>query len=159
MGGLGPHAGFKLCLFGACADQAFGHVAYHVGSSLTSKRDWRDVDVRLILPDTEYAAIFDAGRLDPAMHNRAWTALGHEMTGLPIDFQIQSQTASDEFDGPRSALIVLDTQLPVVTTRPVSALTDPIRHGMMPGSHERAYGPECLCGQSWPCPHANLELP
>ena len=43
--------------FGSQAFFAFGHMPYHVGSSLNNKRDWRDVDVRLILPDDEYAAM------------------------------------------------------------------------------------------------------
>jgi hypothetical protein len=119
--GVGPHDGYLLRLFGAHVDQAFGHVPFQVGSSLTEKRDWRDVDVRLLLPDEEYAEYFgdpqgethDAVRL--RLWNLAWTTLGQKMTGLPIDFQIQPLYAANaEFDGPRSALVLRASELPVV---------------------------------------------
>ena len=124
MGSLGPHDGFQLRLFGAYVDQAFGHTPYHVGSSLTDKHKYRDVDVRLILPDDEFAAYFGdplkAGWLSNKLNmwNFAWTTLGKKVTGLPIDFQIQQQTlANDQFDGVRSALLILDTDFPVVRTK------------------------------------------
>ena len=113
--GVGPHAGYLLRLFGAHVDRAFGHVSYQVGSSLTEKRDWRDVDVRLILADDEYEVYADAGQR--RMHELAWSAFGQQMTGMPIDFQIQQQTAAnEEFDGQRSALLLFDTDLPTVRT-------------------------------------------
>lgn len=119
--GVGRPECYLLKLFGAHVDQAFGHVPYHVGSSLTEKRGWRDVDVRLLLPDDEYTAYFG----DPATPEHdgprrmvwelAWSTLGRKMTGLPIDFQIQAQTlANEEFDGPRSALLLRASELPVV---------------------------------------------
>ena len=88
--------------FVAIIHDAFGEYAYHVGSSLKTKRDWRDVDVRLILDDETYEAM---GFGDPANthHNAKWvafvkafSALGREMTGLPIDFQIQQRTYANE---------------------------------------------------------------
>lgn len=120
--GVGRPECYLLKLFGAHVNQAFGHVPYHVGSSLTEKRGWRDVDVRLILPDDEYAAYggdpFTGGHNGPlrrVMHELAWSTLGRKMTGLPIDFQIQCATlANAEFDGPRSALLVLSSELPFV---------------------------------------------
>lgn len=117
MGGLGPHAGFRLRIFGAMAQQGFGQPAYHVGSSLTQKHGWRDVDVRVLLPDDEHARL--ARLLDLRIQALAWSALGAELTGLPIDFQVQRQAAANaEFDGPRSALVLLDTDLPMVMTSP-----------------------------------------
>lgn len=119
---LGPHDGWMLRLFGAHVDQAFGHVPYHVGSSLGAKQPYRDVDVRLILPDDEYADLFgdpDEPGLDHKLRvwNLAWTALGHRMTGLPIDFQFQQQTyANREFGGPRGALVLLDVELPTAAS-------------------------------------------
>ena len=83
--------------FGEHVHRAFGHVCYHVGSSLKEKGGWRDVDVRLILPDDEYARM-ELG--DPAhpQHNKrwvslvlAWSSFGKQLTGLPIDFQIDRQ--------------------------------------------------------------------
>jgi hypothetical protein len=46
-------AGIWLNKFGTIVTDAFGHVPYQVGSSLFTK-EWRDVDVRLILPDDEF---------------------------------------------------------------------------------------------------------
>ena len=42
-------AGIWLVKFGTLVYDYFGHVPYHVGSSL-ERKDWRHVDVRLILP-------------------------------------------------------------------------------------------------------------
>jgi hypothetical protein len=104
-------AGIWLNKFGVIVRDYFGHVPYHVGSSLTTK-DWRDVDVRLILPDDEFAERFGGVhasfvRPDFAAITLAFSALGREMTGLPIDFQIQSRTWANEHYGShrRSALI------------------------------------------------------
>lgn len=52
----GMPAGIWLHKFGTLIRDYFGHVAYQVGSSL-DRKDWRDVDVRLILPDDEFAAL------------------------------------------------------------------------------------------------------
>jgi hypothetical protein len=95
--GVGMPATLLLDEFGYLVWAAFGAYPYHVGSSVL-KKQWRDVDVRLILDDEEYEAL---GLGDPkhAHHNAKWasltlafSALGKEMTGLPIDFQIQQQT-------------------------------------------------------------------
>src|SRR5450755_851650 len=53
LGGVGMPASLFLDEFGSQIWAAFGHCCYHVGSSLLSKQ-WRDVDVRLILNDEEY---------------------------------------------------------------------------------------------------------
>lgn len=103
-------AGIWLNKFGVIVCDYFGHVPYHVGSSL-SRKDWRDVDVRLILPDDEFAGRFGSvrGYVNPklAALTLAFAALGSEMTGLPIDFQIQPQSHANRVYGgqPRSALI------------------------------------------------------
>lgn len=104
-------AGIWLNKFGVIVRDYFGHVPYHVGSSLTTK-DWRDVDVRLILPDDEFEAMFGTLRAfhtDPkfAAITLAFSALAKEMTGLPVDFQIQPQSHANKLYGDhrRSALI------------------------------------------------------
>lgn len=105
-------AGIWLTKFGTIVHDYFGEVPYHVGSSLTSKQ-WRDVDVRLILPDDEFGRQF--GRNQSAETNPklaavtlAFAALGSQMTGLPIDFQIQPQSwANEKYPNRRSALIEL----------------------------------------------------
>lgn len=110
--GIGMPATLYLQDFGLVLFDAFGEMAYHVGSSLTGAT-WRDVDVRVMLDKAEYAAM---GLGDPKQQheNPKWVAmsmafslLGQKMTGLPIDFQIQeTETANAEFDSPRSALLV-----------------------------------------------------
>lgn len=116
--GVGRQDGWQLSVFGAHISQAFGHTPYQVGSSLTQKGGWRDVDVRLILPDDEYEEFFgdpftkqhNGPRL--MMWDLAWTMLGRELTKLPIDFQFQQQTlANEEHSGVRSALIITSSDL------------------------------------------------
>ena len=108
---VGMPAGILLGKYGVIITDYFGHTAYHVGSSLTTK-DWRDVDVRLILPDEEFEERFGVGAtyVHPklAAITLAFSALGKEMTGLPIDFQIQSRShANKVYPDKRSALIEL----------------------------------------------------
>lgn len=106
----GMPAGIWLNKFGVVIRDYFGHVPYHVGSSLRSK-DWRDVDVRLILPDEEFAERFGTNRsaeTNPklAAVTLAFAALGQQMTGLPVDFQIQPASwANEHYPTMRSALI------------------------------------------------------
>ena len=115
--GVGMPAHLLLHEFGSQVWAAFGEPPFHVGSSLTQKSGWRDVDVRLILDDTEYDAL-GLGKPNLPHQNGKWvalclafSALGKQMTGLPIDFQIQQQTrANEEYyrqDHPRSALGVV----------------------------------------------------
>ncbi len=112
--GIGMPATLWLQEFGDLLYLAFGEVPYQVGSSLTGKQ-WRDVDVRLIMPDEKYQTMGFGDPKNPHESPRwvayvlAFSALGKQMTGLPIDFQIQSQTEANENkanDGVRSALIV-----------------------------------------------------
>lgn len=108
----GMPAGIWLTKFGVIVHDYFGHVPYHVGSSLSSKQ-WRDVDVRLILPDEEFAERFgsrdSSAETNPKLGaiTLAFATLGQQMTGLPIDFQIQPESHANSVykDGPRSALI------------------------------------------------------
>lgn len=114
---VGMPFGLLLQEFGDHVWRAFGHMSYHVGSSLREKNGWRDVDVRLILPDAEYARL---GLGDPARPHQnqrwvslvlAWSSFGKTLTGLPIDFQIQQQTHAntDQVNKgqPRSALFTV----------------------------------------------------
>lgn len=109
--GVGMPAELRLQEFGSHCWSAFDTPAYLVGSALEKKTGWRDVDVRLILDDQIYA---DMGLGDPErpQENGKWVALclafsilGKEMTGLPIDFQLQQNTqANKEHTGNRSAI-------------------------------------------------------
>lgn len=106
---VGMPAGIWLTKFGVIVRDYFGHVPYHVGSSL-DRKDWRDVDVRLILPDGEFTTLFgknQSAETNPklAAITLAFATLGAQMTGLPIDFQIQPQSwANEHYGGARSAL-------------------------------------------------------
>lgn len=103
-------AGIWLTKFGVIVRDYFGHVPYQVGSSLRTK-DWRDVDVRLILPDGEMTERFGSNHSSEtnpklAAVTLAFAALGKQMTGLPIDFQIQPAShANAVYPDTRSALI------------------------------------------------------
>lgn len=71
---------------------------YLVGTVLTSP-DFRDVDVRMILADEEFDALF-TGRLSSSTLWEAFcltaTAWLRAETGLPIDFQVQRRTEANE---------------------------------------------------------------
>lgn len=108
--GVGMPAALRLDAFGRRIADAFGHHPYQVGSSLFG-REWRDVDVRLMLPDDEFDLLFPNHRTPPhadpkwALLCDAISELARAQTGLPVDFQIQRTTdANAEYDGPRSAL-------------------------------------------------------
>jgi hypothetical protein len=98
--------------FGAQLAAAFGEVAYQVGSSLSTTA-FRDVDVRVMLDDAQYEAM-GLGDPDRPHENARWvayalafSALGRQMTGLPVDFQLQQTShANAHDDGPRSALVL-----------------------------------------------------
>lgn len=91
--------------------KAFGGFGCYLVGSALQRADWRDIDVRYILPDEEFKALFpDADRrwendarwlfLNIAIAERLSRA-----TGLPVDFQFQPQThANERHDGPRHAL-------------------------------------------------------
>jgi hypothetical protein len=102
--GIGMPASLYLQDFGQLIYEAFGEIPYHVGSSLTAngKPTWRDVDVRLMLDDETYEKM-GLGDPESPHDNPKWVALvkvftayGRQLTGLPIDFQIQQQTHANK---------------------------------------------------------------
>jgi len=69
--------------------RAFGHPPYLVGTAgVGGASSYRDVDVRLILPDDEFTAICPE-RARWELLSMAIGAYLANCTGLPIDFQIQ----------------------------------------------------------------------
>jgi len=92
-------------------NQAFGEDVgiYLVGSS-TERPDFRDVDIRLMLPDDEYKRLFG----DPRFHeqNGLWSLICvsvsehlSRLSGVPVDFQIQDTTyANEKHSKPRQAI-------------------------------------------------------
>lgn len=90
----------------ACKPIAEGFDAhpYLVGSA-GERSDYRDVDVRLILADEEFDALFKARPKLWALLSRALTTYLRSRTGLPVDFQIQRRTeANEKHSKPRNAL-------------------------------------------------------
>lgn len=93
--GVGMPAWMWLHEFGDLCEQAFLAPAYLVGSALKTKQA-RDIDVRVHLSDSAFDHHFgqhDAfGRAGTgwAATCMAFAALGKQMTGLPVDFQVQS---------------------------------------------------------------------
>lgn len=120
--GVGMPQSLLLKQFGDYVRDAFGHMAYHVGSSLEKKDGWRDVDVRVLIPDEAWVAL-ELGEPGYEHNNRrwraitlAWSAFGRAHTGLPIDFQLQQQSyANREFGrdkgSSRSALFTAGAQV------------------------------------------------
>jgi hypothetical protein len=94
--------------------KAFDTCPYLVGSAMKTK-DYRDVDVRLILPDEEYDRLFHDAQ--SGYLNAFWSLLCTSISmylskasDLPIDFQIQRRTqANEQHSGPRHPIgIFLD---------------------------------------------------
>lgn len=112
--GVGMPAMLHLEAFGREINDAFGHLPYLVGLAAVGK-EWRDVDVRLMLPDTEFDALFPMHR-KPDRQDGKWgllcaalSELARVRTGLPVDFQIQRTSwANDRYPGPRHALGIHD---------------------------------------------------
>lgn len=79
-----------------------GEMAYQVGSSLTAE-DYRDVDIRVMLSHVDFYSlkkIMDIDRL-----NLAVSIWGQQVTGMPIDFQVQYVGyANEHHKGMRSAV-------------------------------------------------------
>lgn len=77
---------------------------YLVGSA-NAKADYRDVDVRVLLPDAQFDSLFKTKQREDGQ--RLWALICYAITGwlraetgLPIDFQIQRRTeANKKFGG------------------------------------------------------------
>ena len=84
--------------------EGFDTPPYLVGSA-GERPDFRDVDVRLILRDKEYDALFDSRPKLWGLLSRVIATYLRARTDLPIDFQIQRQTdANARHKKPRNAL-------------------------------------------------------
>jgi hypothetical protein len=91
--------------------EAFGGFGCYLVGSALERPDWRDVDVRYIMSDSDFAALFpNAGRCWE--QDARWLLLTisiserlSKVTGLPIDFQFQPQThANERHKGPRHSI-------------------------------------------------------
>jgi len=108
---VGAPAIFALSQACQQLNDAFGgYGCYLVGSAL-ERADWRDVDLRYIMSDEDFAVLFpNAGQHwenDPRwlLLTVAISERLSKVTGLPIDFQIQPQThANERHAKPRNAI-------------------------------------------------------
>jgi hypothetical protein len=111
---VGAPACFSLELACQPINRAFGGFGCYLVGSALERPDWRDIDVRYIMTDEEFAAEFPA--VNMAAHNwefdPKWILLTtgisaylSKASGLPVDFQFQPQThANERHKGPRNAL-------------------------------------------------------
>jgi len=93
---------------------AFGDFGCYLVGSALERADWRDVDIRFIMPDEDFKKVFPEAWVIGALweHDARWllinTAIAEHLsrlTQLPIDFQIQPQTfANEKHPGQRSAI-------------------------------------------------------
>lgn len=115
--GVGSPAYLELVRFGEVLHDVFGARAYLVGSA-TRGKDFRDVDVRVMLEDGEngeYWRWFPGGGMggnDPKWNGIcvAFSYYGAKMTGLNIDFQVQPITEANVLYGSefRQPLMLID---------------------------------------------------
>lgn len=107
---LSPHDHMLLSRWGRQLYEAFGEMPYLVGSVARADERWRDVDVRIKLPDDAQWLIefdFDAAIQSIRLRtiNLAVSMWGRQVTGLPIDFQFQPASEFHSYgDGVRHAL-------------------------------------------------------
>lgn len=80
--------------------EAFCHHPYLVGSS-SERPDFRDVDVRLMLPDGEFDSLFADRTSFWSLFCWAISEWLTKQTGLPVDFQVQRMTEANEKFGGR----------------------------------------------------------
>lgn len=77
---------------------------YLVGSCL-HRQDYRDVDLRAIMPDEDYDSMFGNSLMLRDLLAVAVSEWLAARTGLPIDFQFQRRAdANEDFDGERHAI-------------------------------------------------------
>lgn len=92
---LGPADVRLLDDWGEAIHSAFPEAigVYLVGSSMVRK-DWRDIDVRIVLRDADFTAL--SGVIRPRRLNLMLTLWGRQVTGLPIDCQVQAMSWANE---------------------------------------------------------------
>lgn len=98
---VGAPAVFALTQACQHINDAFGDYGCYLVGSAIERPDWRDVDVRYIMPDEEFYKLFPDAPVSCGSweFNPRWLLLNVSIalwlklqTGLPIDFQIQPQS-------------------------------------------------------------------
>lgn len=109
---IGAPAHFALELACQIVNDAFDTYGCYVVGSALERQDWRDVDIRMIMDDAQFAAEF------PNVDGRSWefdakwllltisiSSWLSKQSGLPVDFQIQPQSHANEVHAkPRNAI-------------------------------------------------------
>ena len=93
---LSPSQTAMLGLFGRVVRDAWQETPYQVGSSLRDGEIPRDIDVRVMIPESEFRQRFrgtNVERRHACEQWRAqmmvWSEYGRHLTGLNIDFQVE----------------------------------------------------------------------
>ena len=115
---IGAPAIFALELACQHIRAALGDYGCYLVGSAMERPDWRDVDVRFIMPDENFALLFPS--VDISIDSAIWefdprwllmtvsiTAWLRQQTGLPIDFQIQPQTFANKWHNKQRSAIGL----------------------------------------------------
>lgn len=85
-------------------DDAVDSIAHEAAKAVIQSRTYRDVDVRLMLDDDEFAEVCPTRERWELLCLAIGSYL-RERTGLPIDFQIQrTREANERYSGPRNPL-------------------------------------------------------
>ena len=98
---VGQPGNLRLFAWAQQLDCAFGVSPLLVGSAI-QRKDWRDVDVRLVLPDEQYHQwVGGSWYLESRRQSMcvAYSIWGQQYTGLPIDFQFQPATEAEQHSG------------------------------------------------------------
>jgi hypothetical protein len=99
---IGVPESYVLDQMASIVNHAFNETCYLVGSA-TQGKNYRDVDVRMIMGDDKFKALFGG---ENYTHNPFWVLLTtsisswfRERTGLPVDFQIQQMSNANKLWG------------------------------------------------------------
>lgn len=85
--------------------RAFGCSGPYLVGTAAVGPDFRDVDVRVILHDDDFDALFEEREPLWDLLCMSVSLYLSNATGLPVDFQVQRMTeANEKYDGPRQAL-------------------------------------------------------
>lgn len=100
MSGLSPRQMFLLDEACKALVEGFGETPYLVGTALNAsagvRGDFRDVDVRIMMPTDKFTALQASGQHVPELLGIVIGQYLAQVTGLPIDFQIQRADVANE---------------------------------------------------------------
>ena len=99
---LSPAQASALGLFGRVVREAWQETPYQVGSSLRSGEIPRDIDVRVMISQSEFQQRFPGTNVERRhvceqwrAQMMVWSEWGRQLTGLNIDFQVEPKEDAD----------------------------------------------------------------